>query len=114
LRRNIWHDTIHFDRTSVDEEEYPVSFPVIVEPSNGQFAAALVGAPNVRVVGSTPDEALTALRGEIQQRMARGELVSLEVAPLGVSGLAGTFADDPTLRDVCDEAYRIRDAEREE
>jgi hypothetical protein len=90
-----------------------MSFTVLVEQSNGQFAAALAGAPNVRVVGPTRDDALAALRHELQQRLARGELVALEVAPLGVSALAGIFADDPTLREICEEAYRLRDAERE-
>jgi hypothetical protein len=96
------------------DKESHVSFAVFVEPSNGRFAAGLVGAPDVRAVGSTRAEAVAALQGELQQRIARGELLSLEVAPVGVSALAGKFADDPTLREICEEAYRLRDAEREE
>jgi hypothetical protein len=35
----------------------------------------------------------------------------LELAPTGVSGLAGKYRTDPTLREICTEAYRMRDAE---
>ena len=31
---------------------------------------------------------------------------------MGVTDLAGTYNTDPTLRDICAEAYRSRDAER--
>ena len=88
-----------------------MTFPVWIESRNGQFAATLVGAPAIRAVGPTRAEALAALQTELSQRLARGELVSLELAPLGVSGLAGTYGTDPTLHDICTEAYRTRDTE---
>jgi hypothetical protein len=44
--------------------------------------------------------------------VASGELVNLEIQPLGVSGLAGTFQDDPTLPEIRDEIYRQRDGQR--
>lgn len=90
-----------------------MTFPVFVEASQGQFTAQLVGAPFVQAVGTTRDQALTALRAAIQERVRIGELTLIEVEPLGVSDLAGTYRDDPTLREICDEAYRLRDAERE-
>jgi hypothetical protein len=31
-----------------------MTFPVLVEPCDGQFAAMLVGAPTIREVGPTP------------------------------------------------------------
>jgi hypothetical protein len=86
-----------------------MTFPVLIESSNGQFAAALVGAPAIRAVGPTRAEAVAALRVELAQRLAREELVSLELAPTGIAGLAGTYSADPTLRDICTEAYRMRD-----
>ena len=88
-----------------------MTFPVLVEPCDGHFAAALVGAPTIRAVGPTRADALAALQSELAQRLARGELVSLEFAPTGVSGLAGKYQTDPTLREICTEAYRTRDAE---
>jgi hypothetical protein len=87
-----------------------MTFPVLVQQTNGQFAAVLVGAPEVRVTASTRAEALTALEAELEQRVAQGELVALEIGPRGVSGLAGKYRDDPTLREICEEAYRQRDA----
>jgi hypothetical protein len=56
-------------------------------------------------------QVLAALQADLTQRLARGELVSLELAPRGVSGLAGQHRTDPTLREMCSEAYRLRDAE---
>jgi hypothetical protein len=88
-----------------------MTFPILVEPYDGQFAAVLVGAPTIRAVGRTRTEALAALQADLAQRIARGELVSLEPAPTGVSGLAGKYRTDPTLLEICSEAYRMRDAE---
>jgi hypothetical protein len=91
-----------------------MTFPVLVLPDQGRFAATLVGAPEVRASASTREEALAALGTEIEQRMAQGELVALEIRPQGLSSLAGKYRDDPTLRAICEEAYQQRDAGREE
>ena len=88
-----------------------MTFPILVEPTDGQFVAALVGAPTIRALGSTRTEALAALHTELVQRLAQGDLVALELTPPGVSSLAGTYQADPTLRDICAEVYRLRDAE---
>jgi predicted RNase H-like HicB family nuclease len=88
-----------------------MTFPVLVEPCDGQFAAVLVGVPTIRAVGTTQTEALAALQADLAQRVARGELVPLELVPTGVSGLAGKYRTDPTLREISDKAYRMRDAE---
>lgn len=61
---------------------------------------------------ATRAEAIAALRTEIQQRIAQGELLTLEVDAIGVTDLAGKFKDDPTLREICEQAYQMRDAER--
>ncbi|MCL4207611.1 MAG: hypothetical protein KJ000_34445 [Pirellulaceae bacterium] len=90
-----------------------MTFPVFVEACQGQFTAQLVGAPAVQVVGTTRDQALAGLRAAIRERLRTGELTLLEIEPLGISDLAGTYRDDPTLREICDEAYRLRDAERQ-
>jgi hypothetical protein len=52
------------------------------------------------------------LRAAIQERVRARELTSVEIEPFGISDLAGTYRDDPTLRDICEEAYRLRDVER--
>jgi hypothetical protein len=49
---------------------------------------------------------------ELDKRVADEELVDLEVKPLGVSGLAGRFADDSELQTICEQIYRERDAQK--
>ena len=46
-----------------------MTFPAVVHPANGQFEAALVGAPDVRAVAQTRDAALAALESVIAQRL---------------------------------------------
>ena len=89
-----------------------MSFPIFVEAVNGQFAASLIGAPNVRVVKPDRAQAIAGLQAEIQQRVALGELLSLEIDAASISNLAGKYESDPTLREIRDEAYELRDAER--
>jgi predicted RNase H-like HicB family nuclease len=91
-----------------------MTFPVTVHPAAGQFEATLVGAPDVRATGATRQEALNALESAIAQRLDQGELVALEVRRRGLVGLFGKFRDDPTLREICEEAYKARDAELHE
>jgi hypothetical protein len=86
-------------------------FPVLIHPANGQFEATLVGAPDVRATTSTREQALAALEAAIAGRVERGELVALEVGRRGLAGLFGKYRDDPTLREICAEAYRERDAD---
>lgn len=90
-----------------------MTFPVLVEAQEGRFAASLVGAPNVRVVEPTRAQAIAAIRSAIQQRIELGELLSLEIETIGVSSLAGEYRDDPTLSEIRDQAYQLRDAERD-
>lgn len=79
----------------------------------GQFAASLLGEPKVRVVGRTRLQAVDALKLEIEQRIAAGELVALEIETCGVTSLASKYAEDVTLRAICDDGYQNRDVSRE-
>ena len=90
-----------------------MSFPVSVEAQNGHFVASLVGVPGLRVVENTYAQALASLRAAIQHRVTQGELVALEIDTIGLSTLAGKYQDDPTLREICVEAYELRDAENQ-
>jgi len=89
-----------------------MTFPVLVEACDGQFAASLVGVPKVRVVGPSRSQAISSLRAEIERRVAAGELLTLDIETIGVSNLAGKYDKDLTLRTICDDAYRARDADR--
>jgi len=88
-----------------------MTFPVHVEACEGAFAATLVGAPEVRSVAPSRDQAIAALKSQIAGRIAHGELFSVEVEAAGVTQLAGTYDDDPTLPQLCSEIYKRRDAE---
>jgi hypothetical protein len=88
-----------------------MTVPVLITPSDGQFVAVVVGTPEISGVGPSRDEAIAALRTDFMQRTKQGELTWIDIEPTGVSSLAGSFADDPTLRDLCEEIYRERDAE---
>jgi len=91
-----------------------MTFPVTVHPANGQFQATLLGAPAVSATASTREAALAALESAIASRLDQGELVALEVRPRGLAGLFGKYRDDPTLREICEAAYRDRDADVQE
>jgi hypothetical protein len=88
-----------------------MNFSVMVHTAHGQFEAALVGAPDVRATAPTRAGALAALETVIEQRVERGELVTLQIGRKGLAGLFGKYRDDPTLQDICDEAYKERDAD---
>jgi hypothetical protein len=90
-----------------------MTFPIFIEARNGHFTASLVGAPGLSVVESTRALAIAALKMEIQQRIEIGELIPLEFESIGVSNLAGKYSADPTLREICEQAYQLRDAENQ-
>ncbi len=88
-----------------------MTFPVSVHPSQGQFEATLVGAPDVTATASTREAALAALASAIAERLDQGGLVALEAGRTGLAGLFGKYRDDPTLREICKTAYQERDAD---
>lgn len=89
-----------------------MTFPVLIEPVGDQFAASLAGSAQLRVVAPTRADAIAAIEDVIEKRVQRGELFELDVPTTGLADLWGSFADDPTLREICAEAYRLRDADR--
>ncbi len=89
-----------------------MTMTVLVQKTDGQFKASLVGSPTLQVVRTSRHEAIAALERELASKIATGELVDLELRPIGVSGLSGRFRDDPALPGICDEIYEQRDAER--
>jgi len=91
-----------------------MTFPITIESQNGHFTAALLGAPQVKGAGATRDQAIEHLKATLAQLVENGDLIALDVTSGGVSSLAGRYADDPTLREICEEAYRSRDAEPRE
>lgn len=88
-----------------------MTFAVLVEPTDDEFAASIAGVPGLRVTGASREAAIAALREKVSQSIERGELTTVEIDRNGLSSLFGKYADDPTLQEICDEAYRARDAE---
>ena len=64
-------------------------------------------------MGATRDDALRALHTTSRSASRRRVRHVGGVSAQGVTDLAGTYSTDPTLRDICAEAYRLRDAERQ-
>jgi hypothetical protein len=89
-----------------------MTFPILVQPQHGRFLASVLGSSEMAAEGATKEEALTALRANIDQRFAKGELVLLDVPYRAVTDFAGLFRDDPTLDEMVKEIYRERDAEK--
>lgn len=87
-------------------------FQVEIKRQNGTVEAMVVGAPELRGVGPDREASLSALRSLLQQRMDGGELTELEVESAGFHALAGKYKDDPTWREMEEEAYRLRDEEK--
>jgi predicted RNase H-like HicB family nuclease len=86
---------------------------VIIERinDNGYRATAMVPTPVV-AEASTRDEAVDRIRSLIQERLARAELVHLEIPVSAESNpwlaIAGTWRDHPDVDEVVEniEAYR--------
>ena len=91
-----------------------MTFQIIVDQDNGQFAAKLLGDESIRVVRPTRDEVVDAMARELEQRVARGEIISIEIPKYGgAAAVVGMAKDDPTLRELVDEIYAERDRERD-
>ena len=88
-----------------------MSLAILVEQSGADYSASVPGIPQMRFVRPSRADAVVALEAEIRRRVQAGELLPIELTAGGVTNLAGLFRDDPTLAEICDEAYRLRDAE---
>jgi hypothetical protein len=89
-----------------------MTFPILVQPQGGRFQASVLGSTAMAADGATKEEALAALRANLNLRFAKGELVLLDVPYRAVTDFAGLFKDDPTLDDIVKEAYRERDTQK--
>lgn len=88
-----------------------MSLAILVEQSGTDYSASVPGIPQMKIVRASRADAVVALEAEIRRRVQVGGLLPIELAAGGVTNLAGMFRDNPTLSDICDEAYRQRDAE---
>ena len=89
-----------------------MTIPVWVEQQNGKFTASVPGVPGIQASGATRDIAVADARSQLQTSLSIGQIVLVDVDFVGVSGLAGTYQDDPSILEICAEAYRLRDEEK--
>ena len=89
-----------------------MTISIRVLPTNGQFTASVVGDPLLHAVRPSRDAAVDALKQEIQDMANRGELLTYDIEPQGLMALFGKYRDDPTLKEICRQAYAARDAEK--
>lgn len=91
-----------------------MTFQILVEPNDGQFSARLLGDDTICVVRPTRHEAVDAVTHELKQKIARGEIVSVEIPVYGgAAAIAGMGKDDPTMRELVAEIYAERNRERD-
>lgn len=111
-----------------------MNFNIVVEPENGHYIAQVVGSPFLRAEGNDSASATKALLASLRLRRKQGTLfpavlepenepdtsqssvprpVFYDFNPKSFHDLAGVFKDDPDLMEICEEAYRLRRAERD-
>lgn len=88
-----------------------MTFPIRVEQQNGKFTASVLGSPQVKAEGATKEQAVAAIRAQLQNRMAAGEVVLVNVpTPLPFRQVSPEEA--AAWRELCEEIYRERDAQK--
>jgi len=86
--------------------------PVLVELNNGRFFASIANDPKFRAEGASRDEAVRTLESDLQAKVARGEIVWINIPKRAITDFAGSFQDDPELDEIVREAYRLRDEQK--
>jgi hypothetical protein len=77
---------------------------------DGQFTALVLGASDLRVTATTPDEAVEQLRALLQEQVNLGLLLAIELPPKSpLMDRIGWAKDDPTFDDYLDEIRRFRE-----
>jgi len=89
--------------------------PIVYEHHNGSVDALSGFFPGVRATGKTRAEAADQLRLDLQARARAGDVAYIDLdvqPPPDAMALAGALRDDPTLRDIAEETYRLRAEEK--
>ena len=87
-----------------------VCYPVIIQQNGDQITASLLGMLHIEAIESTRTLAVQSLK----KRISDGELIFLDIdEKSAVSDLSGVYADDPTLSEIEEEIYRLRDAQKD-
>src|SRR5262245_44775188 len=93
-----------------------MQYQVLVQNlSEGLFSAFVIGVPDITAKGATLEEALAKAKNLLKERLAVGQLFTIEVegAPGGAISnpwleTHGTLRDDPTFDDWVEEIAQYR------
>jgi predicted RNase H-like HicB family nuclease len=100
----------------------------VQNPSEKRFTASVVGIPACVAEGKTKEEALASVQLVLEEQLAHGEFVTLDLASTSVNGqspptnghspathtwmkFAGTWANDPDFDEFVAEMQRERELE---
>ena len=89
------------------------SYQVLVEKvPDGLFSATVIGMPDCIAAGATKEEALENAGARLRERLAKGELFTIEV-PISRQAnpwleIYGSLSDDPTFDDFISESDSYR------
>jgi len=89
-----------------------MQYPVLVEQLNGHFVATSVSVPTIRSEADSEEDAVSGVRTQLRSHLEVRKIVFIDLEPPGLLALFGKYRDDPTLTEICEEAYRIRDEEK--
>ena len=91
-----------------------MTIPVWVEQTNGRFTATVLGAPQLRADGPSKEQAVAALRADLNARAASGELVTLDVPDPSAAFPPRRYTEDELadMRETLAEIYRNRDEQK--
>jgi predicted RNase H-like HicB family nuclease len=84
--------------------------------SEQQFVASIMSVPGVTAAGQTKEEAISKVKAMLEEKLAIGELVTIEVQPRSAGSVnhpmqyAGVLADDPTFDTWMNKLAEIRKA----
>lgn len=89
------------------------AYQVLVEKvPDGLFSATVIGVPDCIAEGATKEEALENASARLKERLAKGEMFTIEV-PLARTAnpwleIHGSLRDDPTFDDFVSESDSYR------
>src|ERR1700722_18052637 len=84
----------------------------IREEPDGQFTAALLGAPDIQATAATREAATEQVHNLLQYQVNLGSIAAIEIPrrhPL--MDRAGSMKDDPTFDDFLEEIRRFREGD---
>ena len=90
-----------------------MQYQIFVRNHEEHFVASVVGIPNLVVEGQTEAEAINNAKSALEEQLATGKLVTIEIPPknnLASMKYAGVFENDATFDNFMSHLAEIRQA----